>query len=568
MGHCLMGAYVNGVYVPALDEVGWDDEHNDFLTRSGKQFVDPTLAPYGADPTTVADSTAAIQAAIDDALGGPMSATVPTPTRAGRDAGGVGHVRVPAGQFRITAPLEFRGAQGLIFEGAGREATVFVVDGTFTQALMLLGVSHCTFRNFTIVGAGGFSGTGHVTYGVSYDWDPALTVQSSSRSHFENVGVRELDCKYAFAIGPNSTSYDVSECQWTNCHAYGDFTQGSGNTTQYQAGFLVGSGTFGNILNHYFDDCHVYYMRRGWNIDRVESVALQGCDGSFMEDFVYKAGPGAVTVRDARVETTWRLVDTQGGATFTSHFHAENVIWSPGAYGSSDGRFIKWQYGGSVKLDNCYIHPADNLQVQHVYVSCTTPTNPVYVIVDGLSVDSLLSTESFLEVANSTYAFLDIRGLIKTSGASYASIEPHTIISYNRSIPLTIGSTETAATTGTKQTNQLKLANAADDATGARALVYASGSSDKWWLYQPASDTKLYLRDITNARMLATFTPGSSVQASSMTLNGVMILPEAASDPAAVANNVVLFAKDNGSGKTVFYARFPTGAIVQIAIEP
>lgn len=60
-----MGAYVNGVYVPVLDEVGWDDEVSDFLTVSGKEHINVTRAPYGADPTGVLDSTAGIQAAID-----------------------------------------------------------------------------------------------------------------------------------------------------------------------------------------------------------------------------------------------------------------------------------------------------------------------------------------------------------------------------------------------------------------------------------------------------------------------------------------------------------------------
>jgi hypothetical protein len=39
--------------------------------------------------------------------------------------------------------------------------------------------------------------------------------------------------------------------------------------------------------------------------------------------------------------------------------------------------------------------------------------------------------------------------------------------------------------------------------------------------------------------------------------------------PAApAANKVVLFCRDNGSGKTQLCARFPTGAIQQVAIEP
>jgi hypothetical protein len=38
--------------------------------------------------------------------------------------------------------------------------------------------------------------------------------------------------------------------------------------------------------------------------------------------------------------------------------------------------------------------------------------------------------------------------------------------------------------------------------------------------------------------------------------------------PSAVANKAVLFAKDNGSGKTQLMVQFPTGSPVQLAIEP
>jgi hypothetical protein len=38
--------------------------------------------------------------------------------------------------------------------------------------------------------------------------------------------------------------------------------------------------------------------------------------------------------------------------------------------------------------------------------------------------------------------------------------------------------------------------------------------------------------------------------------------------PSAVADVVILYAEDNGAGKTKLMAQFPTGAAVQIAIEP
>lgn len=51
-------------------------------------------------------------------------------------------------------------------------------------------------------------------------------------------------------------------------------------------------------------------------------------------------------------------------------------------------------------------------------------------------------------------------------------------------------------------------------------------------------------------------------------LTDCFLLPERASAPAAVANSVVVYAIDNGAGKTQLMAIFPTGAAVQLAIEP
>lgn len=49
-------------------------------------------------------------------------------------------------------------------------------------------------------------------------------------------------------------------------------------------------------------------------------------------------------------------------------------------------------------------------------------------------------------------------------------------------------------------------------------------------------------------------------------LLSVRLVEASAASP--VADTVILFAVDNGSGKTKLMAQFPTGLPVQIAIEP
>ncbi len=52
-------------------------------------------------------------------------------------------------------------------------------------------------------------------------------------------------------------------------------------------------------------------------------------------------------------------------------------------------------------------------------------------------------------------------------------------------------------------------------------------------------------------------------------VNGKFTFTELGADPAApAANYVILYAKDNGSGKTGLYARFATGAVQQVALQP
>lgn len=64
-----MGTYTDGVYVPAIGEVGWAEELNDFLTRSGEEYVNVKAAPFGALGDDSTDDSAAIQAAIDTGAG-------------------------------------------------------------------------------------------------------------------------------------------------------------------------------------------------------------------------------------------------------------------------------------------------------------------------------------------------------------------------------------------------------------------------------------------------------------------------------------------------------------------
>jgi hypothetical protein len=68
-----------------------------------------------------------------------------------------------------------------------------------------------------------------------------------------------------------------------------------------------------------------------------------------------------------------------------------------------------------------------------------------------------------------------------------------------------------------------------------------------------------------------TATPDATVSRTAtgqLAFSNAMRLIEITEPSAPPANCVFLYAKDNGSGKTGVYARFPTGAVQQVALEP
>lgn len=60
----------------------------------------------------------------------------------------------------------------------------------------------------------------------------------------------------------------------------------------------------------------------------------------------------------------------------------------------------------------------------------------------------------------------------------------------------------------------------------------------------------------------------TTMDGTSITLSDTVTMSETTAPAAPAANNVVIYAEDNGAGKTRLMARFPTGAAQQIAIEP
>ncbi len=134
----------------------WDQSGDEHRYVPGSPYLDVTHPDYGADITGSDDSRAAIQAAIDAALGG---------TAYGSniyDADRI--VYLPPGIYKVTPAsttigqrigLSVRSARGLKFIGAGPNATIIRFVGTFEDGLLLEGVADCSFEDIQFEGSGG-----------------------------------------------------------------------------------------------------------------------------------------------------------------------------------------------------------------------------------------------------------------------------------------------------------------------------------------------------------------------------------------------------------------------------
>ena len=112
----------------------------------GRPWYD--VVAFGADPTGVADSTAAIQAAINAATG---NANPQTTTRQC-----LGPVYLPAGTYKISSDLNILSTSGFQFVGAGANCTTLTATGTaFTNAVLYInGSLDGVYGGFQVNGTG------------------------------------------------------------------------------------------------------------------------------------------------------------------------------------------------------------------------------------------------------------------------------------------------------------------------------------------------------------------------------------------------------------------------------
>jgi hypothetical protein len=451
------------------------------------------VTDYGALGDASHDDTAAIQAALTAGRGG---ATTGGPV-ASVEARKV--VWLPPGTFRLTAMLEATGIRGLVFAGSGKRLTKIMVDASMTNVIKGLGVSHGSVRDFTVYGNGL---TRLVDDVIAWDWTPTDTTGSSYHCQFERIAIdSSLKFKNGISVGRNSGSYDVSAGMFRDITIDGGREVGAAEATYWQSGIYLGSSVSGNVLNHYLDGCRIHFVKNAVRVDSVNSVSITRSETSHVENVVYKSGPGVLSIADSRFEESYRLIDTLGGASYSSSATVDNVIWGGITSAPPDNYYLRWNYGGTLILRNVFVQPQGYTR----YIQCSS-AKPITVLLEGYySPTGAGYEQDVVEAVSTTNVFIESKGFYNLNADQSIGLRrPDRKWSLNVASEALIGS-ETSNQDAFHTFQQ----PSAGTSQGGRGLRFKKGTTNEWLLYQTGAGTDLYLRDMVNSTMAAQFTQGA-----------------------------------------------------------
>jgi len=233
--------------------------HSTVSGNSGQIALVYNVCAYGADPTGTANSTAAIQAAINAAH---------TSAAAG------GTVSFPPGTFEISSTLTLY--PNVDLTGAGSGATVISQTSTSANGISAVDLQSNTLSGFTLNGPG--SGTG-IGFSSALSANPAqgnlnfTDVQAQSfGSHgfdIQNAIASRFECVqsttnggHGFYIRGTTSGASGTSCTFVSCYA----------NTNNLIGFWIYNMTYCALDACAADTCGV-----GYQIDSCQGVALTAC---------------------------------------------------------------------------------------------------------------------------------------------------------------------------------------------------------------------------------------------------------------------------------------------------
>ncbi len=277
----------------------WPVATSDSVSGLKKNFpVVLNVLAFGADPTGVLDSTAAINAAIAQATGSAAPATHARTATA--------PVYVPSGIYKVTADLLIQSVVGFKFYGDGPGSTLLVASGTgFTQAVIFVdGSLDGTFGGFAIQG----DGTEQVTDAIRLDWTTNAS-RSTTANRFSDIRVRALKCVVGVSLEGNG-SRQVDGTVMDNIVVTGSQTVGSWSASgNWQAAFALGNGTYSNNYDHVATGCGAALYYYGWKVN-ASSVDLDGSQpaGNYADFWI--ATGGQTSLKNIQSQDSGQLIDS------------------------------------------------------------------------------------------------------------------------------------------------------------------------------------------------------------------------------------------------------------------
>lgn len=296
-----------------------------------------SIRQYGAKGDGTTNDASRINAAIEGVLGwgNPEVATrVP-----------VAELYAPAGVYRITSKVLFRGIHGLIFRGDGYQ-TIFRYTGTAPLDYMfeIDGALWCHFRDFTL----DQTGTGSVSKMVWLHWGED-TLRSTSGVCFLNIKI--LGSKFVTGFGVGEGEVQCDNCEWRNC-----LVNGTTHTDPdyCQNGWEFGDGTSGNNIDHYLYNCSWVLVRYGIRAKSV-NFYLFGAQPSTTEiDFYISGTSEAILISGVRSEIAKRFLYSTGGSA-NQQLAIRDCSYHGGAL-HADGLGILFAGGGGFQISGLIVH--------------------------------------------------------------------------------------------------------------------------------------------------------------------------------------------------------------------
>jgi len=197
-----------------------------------------SILDFGADPTGVADSKAAIQAAITYALNNPVSAS-------GTFGGGMPAVYFPSGIYRVASTISVSSPNGLLLYGDGQQSTQIIFTATSSTLFTYTTYLNCAIRDMSI-----FAGSLATGGGL-----PAFTGDASQTNVCINFN--------STSSGAWFTQTNVSFAYWGTVYQTTASTVNGDNHRHYSCNYYTNNYVWNNTNTQAvvwsFNNCIAYY---------------------------------------------------------------------------------------------------------------------------------------------------------------------------------------------------------------------------------------------------------------------------------------------------------------------